>query len=414
MRPMSADQKPAPARALLALLLLYALMLPVTAMVPVLAAFTLERYEGLSQFSAHLFMSASMLGALLGAPLAGVLSDRTGERKRLAIAALLVNGVILLLLAWGLKNALPYALVLGLRFGEGFAHMAALSLLMTLAAEQVSHRGLGARMGAVGAAISLGVATGAPLGGWLGTIEPLLVPAAGGLLSLLLAVLAAFSLSAQARARARLDFSALINELRQRKLLLIPLAFSFADRLTVGFIVSTLALYLRSQLQFEAGRIGLVMAAFLIPFSLLTWPAGHLSRYWSPLSMLISGSILYGAFLAALVFVPEGWMLPAMIGGGVIAALMYAPSLLLAAEYGGERCRASALAAFNMAGSLGFALGPLLSASLLAGYGQLVADPYPLVFFSIGMVEVVLALLVLIWWRRQGAATQHRSPTLVR
>lgn len=410
MRLMSADLKPAPAHAVLALLLLYALMLPVTAMVPVLSAFTLERYPDLSEFSAHLFMSANMLGALLGAPLAGLLSDRLGERKRLAIAALFVNGVILLLLAWSLKQSLAYGLVLSLRFGEGFAHMAALSLLMTLAAEQVQNHALGARMGAVGAAISLGVATGAPLGGWLGSIDALLVPAAGGGLSMLLAAVAVFSLSAHTGQRRRLDFATLADELRQRKLLLIPLAFSFADRLTVGFIVSTLALYLRSQLQFEAGSIGLAMAAFLIPFSVLTWPAGHLSRYWSPLSMLISGSILYGGFLAALVFVPAHWMFAAMVAGGIIAALMYAPSLLLAAEYGGERCRASALAAFNMAGSLGFALGPLLSASLLAAYGRIVDDPYPPVFFSIGLIEIVLAVLVYGWWHRERQKSQGRRP----
>lgn len=398
-------------RALVALLLLYGLMLPVTAMVPVLPALTLERFPGLGQFGAHLFMSASMLGALLGAPLTGLLSDRLGVRKPLAIAALLANALILLLLGWFLHGSQSYALVLGLRFAEGFAHMAALSLLMTLAAEQAVGTALGARMGAVGAAISLGVACGAPLGGWLGSSDALWVPFGGGLLSLFLALLGVFILADEHAARRRLSFAELGDELRQRKLLLIPLAFSFADRLTVGFIVSTLVLYLRLQLDFGAAAIGLAMAAFLIPFALLTWPAGHLSRFWSPLAMLISGSILYGLFLAGLVFVPAAWVTLAMMLGGLVAALMYAPSLLLAAEYGGSRCRASALAAFNMAGSLGFALGPLLSASLLAGYGRILADPYPPVFLSIGMIEIVLAVLVWFWWRRRGRAGESVQGT---
>ena len=86
--------------------------------------------------------------------------------------------------------------------------------------------------------------------------------------------------------------------------------------------------------------------------------------------------------------------------GGVIAALMYAPSLVLAAQYGGSDCRASALAAFNMAGSLGFAAGPLLSSALLAICGLLLDHPYPPVFVAIGLIEIVLAIAVLLLVRR--------------
>ena len=74
---------------------------------------------------------------------------------------------------------------------------------------------------------------------------------------------------------------------------------------------------------------------------------------------------------------------------------MYAPSLVLAAQYGGEDCRASALAAFNMAGSLGFAAGPLLSSTLLALFGLFIARAYTPVFIIIGAIEIVLALAVL-------------------
>ena len=52
------------------------LMLPVTGMVPVLPDFTAQRFPGLGQFASHLFMSVNMIGALVGAPVAGLLSDR--------------------------------------------------------------------------------------------------------------------------------------------------------------------------------------------------------------------------------------------------------------------------------------------------------------------------------------------------
>lgn len=395
-------------RQLTPLLLLYGLMLPVTGMVPVLPDFTAQRFPGLGQFASHLFMSVNMVGALVGAPVAGLLSDRLGRRKALAVAALAVNGLTLLGLAFAYAQADSYALLLALRLVEGFAHMSALSLLMALGADHVGRGGLGARMGAVGAAISLGVATGAPLGGWVGGLDPLWVPLGGGLLSLALALVGAVGLGEHGGTRPRLAAAAIVRTLRSRHELAIPLAFSFVDRLTVGFIVSTLSLYLGLRLGFDARQIGGAMAAFLIPFSVLTWPAGHLSRHWDPLAMMIAGSVLYGVFLAVLGFLPGRLIVPAMAAGGVIAALMYAPSLVLAAHYGGADCRASALAAFNMAGSLGFATGPLLSSGLLAMFQLWLAAPYAAVFVSIGAIEVVLALAV---WGvvRRGSLRPHTA-----
>src|SRR5690606_1177721 len=90
---------------LLPLLLLYGLMLPVTGMVPVLPDFTAQRFPGLGQFASHLFMSVNMIGALVGAPVAGLLSDRLGRRKALAVGALAVNGLTLLGIAWAYTSA---------------------------------------------------------------------------------------------------------------------------------------------------------------------------------------------------------------------------------------------------------------------------------------------------------------------
>ena len=96
---------------------IYLLMLPVTAMVPLLYALTEGRYPGLSDLGRHLFMSAHMAGALLFAVLAGVLSDRLGQRKRLIIPALLVNGFVLLMMT----GPWPYGMQLLLRFVESCA-----------------------------------------------------------------------------------------------------------------------------------------------------------------------------------------------------------------------------------------------------------------------------------------------------
>ncbi len=381
---------------------IYLLMLPVTGMVPVLSGLTADRYPETGDLARHLFMSINMIGALVAAPLAGLLSDSLGRRVPLIAAAFVVNGLSLMMIS----GDGSYAFMLAWRFIEGCAHMTALSLLMTLGADHARRESLGVTMGGVGAAVSLGVASGAPLGGLLGAGAPTDVPWFGGWLMFAVAVAVPFVLREPGDKPHRMKPKALIAALAANRLLAVPYVFAFVDRLTVGFIVSTFSLYLASVMGFDALRIGLVMAAFLIPFSLLTWPAGALCRYWDRLAMMIAGSVLYGVFLVALGLADAGAMVWVMAAGGVVAALMYAPTLVLTAELAGPGQRASTMAGFNIAGSIGFALGPLLAGTLVGLFRSLGMDPYLPVFIIIAAIEVGVALAMLpLWLRRRRAAT---------
>jgi MFS family permease len=211
----------------------------------------------------------------------------------------------------------------------------------------------------------------------------------------------------------RLRPRALLRALADNRMLAVPYAFAFVDRLTVGFIVSTFTLYLASVQGFAPPRIGLVMAAFMIPFALLTWPAGLLSRHWDRLGMMMLGSVLYGVFLVVLGLAQGDWIMWTMAAGGVVAALMYAPSLVLATELAGPGQRASTLAGFNVAGSLGFALGPLLGGLLVGGLRDAGYDPYQPVFVIVALTEVILALAMLPLWlrlRRSRGIQSSQSP----
>jgi MFS family permease len=371
-------------------------MLPVTGMVPVLTELTQGRYPGTGDVARHLFMSVNMVGAIVAAPLAGLASDSLGRRMPLIAMGLAVNGLALLLIG----GAWSYPTILLLRFIEGGAHMTSLSLLMTLGADHSSRERLGGSMGAVGAAVSLGVATGAPLGGWLGADDALRVPWMGGLLMLGMAAVVPFALRDRSRSASRPSPRALVQALSRNRRLGIPYVFAFVDRLTVGVIVSTFSLYLGTVLGLAPARIGLTMAAFLVPFSLLTWPCGLLSRRWDRVGMMVVGSLLYGGFFIALGAVSGGWMTYLMAAGGVVAALMYAPSLVLTAELAGPEERASTLAGFNVAGSLGFATGPLLGGALISLFRTFDINPYTVVFAIVGALEILVAVAVIPWWRR--------------
>jgi MFS family permease len=367
---------------------LYALMLPVTGMVPVLEGLTSGRYPGLSELDRHLFMSANMFGALLAVPLVGLLSDVLRRRRPLILAALALNTLTLyaLTLDWA------FGVYLGWRFLEGCAHISALTLLMTLGADHARAGGLGGAMGLMGAAVTLGVASGAPLGGWIGGEDPLSVPRLGGGLMLALTVMAALLVRDPPHLERRAQGHNPLGSLLRNHRLLVPYAFAFADRLTVGFIVSTMSLYLSGVLGMSPARIGLVMAAFLIPFSLLTYPAGLLSRRWNAYSMMLTGSFLYGVMLMLLGFASPPVIVWLMAAGGVVAALMYAPSLVLTARLAGPAHKAGAMSGFHFAGSLGFALGPLLGGALVSLFAAMGANPHPPTFVVVGGIEILCVL----------------------
>ena len=99
------------------------LLMPVTLPVPVLRGLVLDRF-GVSEFATSVFMSINMVGAVLAAPLAGALADRTGRRRPWIVVALLVDAACFL----GMTLDLPFAWFMALRFIEGCAHITALSL----------------------------------------------------------------------------------------------------------------------------------------------------------------------------------------------------------------------------------------------------------------------------------------------
>lgn len=377
---------------------IFVLMLPVTAVVPALEELTGGRHPELSDFDKHLFMVANMLAALIFAPLAGRLSDRSGRRKPIILGAMLANALVLVLLA---QDA-PYAVHLALRFADGALHITALTLLMTLAMDRSVHSGTGRAMGTAGAAVTLGVATGAPVGGLVAETGAVNVLFAGAGLSLLLAAWVA-GLTDRVGAPERTQRPTW-SELPLRRLA-APYVFTFADRLSVGFIISTVTLYLRTVLEAQPAQIGMLMGAFMLPFALLTYPFGRLARRVSPLWLMMAGSAAYGGILIALALapLPLWWLLMPL--GGISAAAMFAPSLVLTAQAAGTDQRGTAMGGFHAAGSLGFLLGPLVGGGILALASVLDRPGWFTAFVAVAVLQWLCVALFL------PAACRHPKPS---
>lgn len=371
----------------------FMIMLPVTAVVPLLYELTEGRFPGRADLDRHLFMSANMAGSLVMALTAGLWSDRIGARKALIVPGLFAFSLMLFLM----YLPFPYPIQLGLRFLEGGAHMAVLVLAMTLVADIAPDNRKGRSLGLVGASMSLGVATGSVLGGRIDPNQATQLFLYGGFLMLALAFVAMWVIKDAPIRSAAERLPVMLRLLAQQHKLGIPYLFTFIDRLTVGFIISTVSLYFATVLSLSPAQIGLAMATFLLPFGALTYPAGLLCERVSPIALMSVGSVLYGCYLIALGFGGADQILMIMAFGGFVAALMLAPSIILTSQLAGDEQQATAMGGFHLAGSLGFMLGPMLGVGGMATLKAFGLNPYPGIFVVVGSLEIMCVLALLPW-----------------
>lgn len=340
-------------------------MLPVTLVVPVLKVWLQDRYL-VGDLATSLFMSANMVGAILAAPLAGSLSDWLGRRKPLIVLALAADSWLL----WLLSQAPNYAVLMTLRFLEGAAHIFAISLVFALAADRSRTSSGGRVMGVVGGSLTLGVALGAPLGGWLGNADPLL-PLWGGSGLALMAAGITYLVLKDLPVSSRPDSLRAVTKLAlKHRPLLVPYAYSFVDRFTVGFFTTSFPLYMRNVYDLEPGSIGKLLALFLVPFALFCYPFGRLTERTSRTLVLGGSSLLYALGVCAVGVVSVETLPFLMVGLGIIAAAMLVPTLMLTSESAGSALKATAMGGFNAAGSLGFILGPIVAGSISQWVGS--------------------------------------------
>ena len=383
-------------------------LVPVTLPVPVLRELVLERFS-VSELATSTFMSINMVGAILAAPIAGALSDRFGRRRPLVVGALIVDAGCFL----GLTLPLSFPVFMGIRFVEGCAHIFALSLVLAHANALAPEGQRGRVMGVVGAGLLLGVALGAPVGGIIGRQGPMVVLQAGIAVLLVAAVFAAVAMAGPqgVAARDKPGLREIVAMMRAHPLVLVPLVFAFIDRFTVGFFTTTFSLYLKRIHEVPSAQVGLLIAAFMLPFAVLSYPFGRLSERISAVKLLGGGSLGYGIATATLGWWSIDWLLVLMLCLGIMAAVMFVPSMLLTVEAADARARATALGAFNAAGSLGFIVGPLVGGTVsqwvAASHGW--AAGYRSAFLVAGVSEVLCVLMALPFLGRLSAARRRAS-----
>jgi len=310
---------------------------------------------------AALFFTVEMVAYLLFAPLWGALSDRSGRRRPFIVLGFAASGLIYFAYLW--IHSIP--LLLALRFLQGGAAIAGWSTAMALLFDRADGSDTASRprlAGLAGASLILGVGLGAPIGGLVtqhwGGRAPL---ALAGALFLLLAG-AALALAEAPAVQVRPRLAEVARALASRPRLLLPWALYAMERFTVGLFVIVFPLWLVAEHGADPAARGRALAIFLLPFALLQLGTYRLARRFGPFVLLGLGCAGYAAAFALLGRVGAGPYYPILIALGALAAMIFPPTLALTAEWTAPETRASALAGFNVAGSLGFALGPVAGA----------------------------------------------------
>jgi len=338
---------------------------------------------------ASMWFLAAEFGAFVAfAGLWGAVSDATGRRVPFIAAGAAIGALgYVAIAALPAAVAAPFEAALLLRVLQGAATVGAFSLAMTMLMDLEG--GHGRNMGAAGIAIGLGTALGAPLGGQLYELGPL-VPlyAAGGLLAGTAGL--ALRLVDRAPERNRREVARILAGLRRTPSLALPYAFGFIDRFTAGFFALVGTLYFRTVFDLDPGATGLVLALFFAPFALLQYPMGALSDRVGRTAPVVVGSALYGLGVLAVGAAPSvEFAGAAMALVGVLGALMAPATMALVTDLAASTERGVAMAGFNVSGSVGFLAGIVLGGTVADGYG------YDAAFAVAGGVEVALALLAL-------------------
>jgi len=357
-------------------------MFNLTLVVAGLKEFIIDELGG-TVVQATLFFSVETLAYIVFAPLWGLISDRIGRRKPFVVLGFL--GSSLLYALYGGIGSVEVLLVL--RFLQGALSVMGWSIVMTMMLDHPGRSSRGRYMGLMGASLIFGVALGAPMGGylsrWFGARAPL---TAASVLFLVLA-LAALTLEDSTALAPQERLRRVLQALQSKPRLLLPMAFHFVDRLAVGLFVVIFPLYLDSLGAHDPAVRGRYLALFLLPFAALQFFSGKIAERTGPGPPLVIGSLLYGV---ALCWVGVSGLLalkPLMVALGVFAAVMFPPAILLTAQWSDRRTRGSAMGGFNLAGSLGFTIGPVLGAWAYKAYG------FGAAFLVCGVLEIVLAVI---------------------
>lgn len=363
-------------------------LVPVTLLVPGTHELVVTAHGG-TQSDAHAFMTVNMVAGMFTVPATMHFYRRWFSVRHWVIFALVMDAVAFA----GMGLATSLNMLYAFRILDGAVHLPAVTLLM-VASNRSSGVRRGGSLGALATAIMVGVAIGSPVGGWLVERNPSLVYVVGAILLLLAASVTATLGELPAGDAQAHEGGGRYRWNRRSLRTWIPLGYGFMDRFSIGIFVSTFTLFLRAVHGMSASQRGAVIALFMIPFAILCYPAGRLADRIGWFRPMLVGNVLFGVVFATYGFVSTAWLPAAMLASGVLSALMFTPNLLLISDLARRGEGEGLFGAFQVAGSFGFLVGPIVGGILVATtQGSDGTPAYRAIFAMVGVLEVILAIV---------------------
>ncbi|MBX9929245.1 MAG: MFS transporter [Gemmatimonadaceae bacterium] len=358
---------------------------PLTLLVPGLQELVRDAHGG-TRSDAHAFMAINMATGILAVPLAMKMLRRFPDPRPWIVGGLLLDAVSFL----GMAHAGSLGALMTWRAIDGMAHLPAVTMLM-LAANRIGGARRGGPLGVVAAALMFGVGVGAPVGGIL--IDrggPALVYQVGAALLGIAALLGALLPRSVATSNVPSRGYAWV---RERAAGGMPVLFGFLDRFTIGVFTSTFTLFLAELHQVGATERGRIMALFLAPFAILSWPAGRLADRIGWRWPLVIGNLAFGALFASYGLVSMSLLPLVMVASGVASALVFSPALVLVSECARRGAGEGIFGAFQVAGSIGFLLGPVAGGVLVRFLSSGDGVRWETIFALVGATLAAVGLL---------------------
>jgi DHA1 family tetracycline resistance protein-like MFS transporter len=338
-----------------------------------------------------LFQTAHFLAYIPFAFIWGALSDRSGKRKHILLIGLVGQGVMFSIIPLVGDLWLLYVA----RFVEGMFSIATVSMLMTMVLDSSPAKRRGMALGVFSLFMLLGNAAGAPLGGRLAEINYAYPFWLGAMLLAIMAGVVLLFVRESTGVTPAYSFSKAMRVLKDNPRLYIPYAFSLLDRLTVGFFIGPFTILVHEVYGLTPAQRGIYLAVFLVCFALFSPLGGMLSDRVGRARPMLLGTVLYGLMIALVGRVSPDMLYVVMAVGGLSGAVLYPPSIALVGDYTGPVQRGVAMGGFNLAGSIGFAVGPVLFSLVADAYGLLAS---PLVAGALCLLAAAVAAPFI--WRR--------------
>jgi MFS family permease len=344
---------------------LFSCMLGVGIIIPILPLYA-ETLGATGLWLGAIF-AAFPLARSISMPLIGRFSDRMG-RKRFITSGLLVYT----LSSVGYIHATSTIELILIRVIQGFSSAMIIPIAMAFIADISPPDREGSYMGTFTIALFLGFGCGPILGGLTKDLFSMqadfLIMGGLCLLAFFLVLIYLPRSSSIQKNHPPLDIP--FTTILQSRSIAAICFYRFSNAFCRGSIMTFLPLYAHNSLHLNGSQIGVVIASSILLTAFLQLPSGKLADTVNRKMLVIAGSLLYFSIVPFIPYTVNFIQLLSLnIVLGFLGALSLPAASALTVTEGKNFGMGSTMAIFNVAMSVGLAIGPLTSGMILDLFG---------------------------------------------